>query len=266
VTAGPSSGGPQSSPTRGRLALVTGGIGGIGTQICKRLADQGHRVVATHLAGEREQAEAWQRQRLAEYRSAECRSIDLVECDVASFDDCVRMAEEVRTRAGVVEILVNCAGITRDRTLAKMEPAEWHAVLDTDLDSAFNVTRQFIGGMLDRGFGRIVSISSVNGQKGQFGQTNYSAAKAGLYGFSMALAQEVARKGITVNTVSPGYVNTPMVEAVPADIRQAIIAKVPVGRLADPGEIAWAVGFLVAEESGYITGANLPVNGGLYLG
>jgi acetoacetyl-CoA reductase len=218
-------------------------------------------VVATYLAREREQAEAWQRQRLAE-----CYSIDLVECDVASFDDCVRMAEEVRARAGVVEILVNCAGITRDRTLAKMEPAQWHAVLDTNLDGAFNVTRQFIEGMVERGFGRIVSISSVNGQKGQFGQTNYSSAKAGLFGFSMALAQEVARKGITVNTVSPGYVNTAMVEAVPADIRQAIVAKVPVGRLADPREIAWAVGFLVAEESGYITGANLPVNGGLYLG
>jgi len=139
-------------------------------------------------------------------------------------------------------------------------------VLDTNLDGAFNVTRQFIEGMVERGFGRIVSISSVNGQKGQFGQTNYSSAKAGLFGFSMALAQEVARKGITVNTVSPGYVNTAMVEAVPADIRQAIIAKVPAGRLADPREIAWAVGFLVAEESGYITGANLPVNGGLYLG
>jgi acetoacetyl-CoA reductase len=261
VTAGPPSSGPQGTPPRGRLALVTGGTGGIGTEICRRLADQGHRVIATYLAAERAQAEEWQRQRLEE-----CHSIDLVECDVASFDDCVRMAEEVRTRAGVVEILVNCAGITRDRTLAKMEPAQWHAVLDTNLDGAFNVTRQFIEGMVERGFGRIVSISSVNGQKGQFGQTNYSAAKAGLFGFSMALAQEVARKGITVNTVSPGYVNTAMVEAVPADIRQAIIAKVPVGRLADPREIAWAVGFLVAEESGYITGANLPVNGGLYLG
>jgi acetoacetyl-CoA reductase len=262
MTAGlPSPGGPAGPPPPSRLALVTGGTGGIGTEICKRLADQGHRVIATYVAREREQAEEWQRQRLAE-----CRSLDLVECDVASFDDCVRMAQEVRTRAGEVEILVNGAGITRDRTLAKMEPAQWHAVLDTDLDSAFNVTRQFIEGMVQRGFGRIVSISSVNGQKGQFGQTNYSAAKAGLYGFTMALAQEVARKGVTVNTISPGYVNTAMVEAVPADIRQAIIGKIPVGRLADPREIAWAVAFLVAEESGYITGANLPVNGGLYLG
>lgn len=248
-------------PTPGRLALVTGGTGGIGTEICKRLADQGNRVVATYLSGEREQAEEWQRQRLAE-----CHSIDLVQCDVASFDDCVRMAEEVRRRLGVVEILINCAGITRDRTLAKMEPAQWHAVLDTNLDSAFNVTRQFIDGMVERGFGRIVSISSVNGQKGQFGQTNYSSAKAGLYGFSKALAREVAANGITVNTVSPGYVNTAMVAAVPAEIRQAIIGKVPVGRLAQPAEIAWAVAFLVADESGYITGANLPVNGGLFLG
>lgn len=254
-------GGAQGAQAPSRLALVTGGTGGIGTEICKRLADEGYRVVATYLTREREQAEEWQRQRLTE-----CHSIDLVECDVASFDDCVRMAEEVRTRMGVVEILVNCAGITRDRTLVKMEPAQWHAVLDTNLDSAFNVTRQFVEGMVGRGYGRIVSISSVNGRKGQFGQTNYSSAKAGLYGFSKALAREVAAHGITVNTVSPGYVNTAMVEAVPAEIRQAIIAKVPVGRLAHPREIAWAVAFLVAEESGYITGADLPVNGGLYLG
>lgn len=253
--------GPPRAPAPGRLALVTGGTGGIGTEICKRLADQGRRVVATHLGREREQAEEWQRQRLAE-----CHSIDLVECDVASFDDCVRMAGEVRTRLGAVEILINCAGITRDRTLAKMEPAQWHAVLDTNLDSAFNVTRQFIEGMVEGGFGRIVSISSVNGQKGQFGQTNYSSAKAGLYGFSKALAREVGAHGITVNTVSPGYVNTAMVEAVPAEIRQAIVNKVPVGRLAHPREIAWAVAFLAADESGYITGANLPVNGGLFLG
>ncbi len=254
--------GHSGAPVAGRLALVTGGTGGIGTEICKRLADQGRRVVATYVTREREQAEEWQRQRLAE----DCHSIDLVECDVASYDDCVRMAGEVRTRLGVVEILVNCAGITRDRTLAKMEPVQWHAVLDTNLDSAFNVTRQFIEGMVERGFGRIVSISSVNGQKGQFGQTNYSSAKAGLYGFSKALAREVGAHGITVNTVSPGYVNTAMVEAVPAEIRQAIVNKVPVGRLAHPREIAWAVAFLAADESGYITGANLPVNGGLFLG
>jgi acetoacetyl-CoA reductase len=188
----------------------------------------------------------------------------MVECDVASFESCAEMARQLRSKFGTAEILVNCAGITRDKTLAKMEPAQWDAVIDTNLNSAFNVTRNLIEGMIERRFGRIVSISSVNGEKGQFGQTNYSAAKAGLFGFTRALAQEVASKGITVNTVSPGYVNTSMVGAMKPEVRDAIVAQVPVGRLAEPREIAWAVGFLVAEESGYITGANLPVNGGLY--
>jgi acetoacetyl-CoA reductase len=252
---------PSGSGRESRVALVTGGIGGIGTEICRRLADAGHRVVATHVTAERELAATWQRE-----RCAEGREIELVECDVAAFEDCVRMAAEVRARVGVVEILVNCAGITRDKTLVKMDPTHWRAVLDTNLSGAFNVTRQFIDGMAERGFGRIVSISSVNGQKGQFGQTNYSASKAGLFGFTRALAREVAGNGITVNTVSPGYVDTSMVAAVPAEIRAAIISKIPVGRLAQAHEIAWAVAFLVAEESGYITGANLPVNGGLFMG
>jgi len=251
----------EGGKEQSRIALVTGGIGGIGTEICKRLADAGHRVVAAHVAFERERAGAWQRE-----RCAEGREIELVECDVASFEDCVRMATEVRARTGLVEILVNCAGITRDKTLVKMDPSQWHAVVDTDLNGVFNVTRQFIDGMVERRFGRIVSISSVNGQKGQFGQTNYSASKAGLFGFTRALAREVAENGITVNTVSPGYVDTSMVASVPAEVRDAIIRRIPVGRLARPQEIAWAVAFLTAEESGYITGANLPVNGGLFMG
>jgi len=258
TTAGQSPDGPER---RSRVALVTGGIGGIGTAICKRLADAGHRVVATHVAAERELAARWRGE-----RCTEGREIELVECDVASFEDCVRMAAEVRAKVGVVEILVNCAGITRDKTLVKMDPAQWSAVLDTNLNGAFNVTRQFIDGMAERGFGRIVSISSVNGQKGQFGQTNYSASKAALFGFTKALACEVAEDGITVNTVSPGYVDTNMVASVPVEIRDAIVRKIPVGRLARPEEIAWAVTFLAAEESGYITGANLPVNGGLFMG
>ena len=244
-----------------RLALVTGGTGGIGTEICRQLASVGHRVVATYLAWEWELAQAWRRE-----RGAEGLDIGLVECDVASFESCVTMARLVQTELGAVEILVNCAGITRDKTLAKMEPAQWDAVLDTNLNGAFNVTRQLINGMIERRFGRIVCISSVNGQKGQFGQTNYSAAKAGLYGFTRALAREAAAEGITVNTVSPGYVDTSMVGAMKQEVREAIVKQIPVGRLAEPREIAWAVGFLVAEESGYITGADLPVNGGLFMG
>lgn len=256
MTAGLPSGGPPGTPPRGRLALVTGGTGGIGTEICRRLADQGHRVVATYLAGEREQAEEWQRQRLAE-----CHSIDLVECDVASFADCVRMAQEVRTRAGVVEILVNCAGITRDRTLVKMEPAEWHAVLDTNLDSAFNVTRQFIEGMVERGFGRIVSISSVNGQKGQFGQTNYSAAKAGVAAMTVTWAKELARHRIRVAGIAPGFSNTRMVANIPPKILDRIVATIPLRRLAQPAEIARAALFILKND--YYTGRVLEIDGGL---
>jgi acetoacetyl-CoA reductase len=244
-----------------RLALVTGGTGGIGTEICRRLASAGDRVVATHLARETELAQAWRRE-----RADEGLDVCLAECDVSSFESCEAMAQRVRAAHGTVEILVNGAGITRDKTLAKMEPGQWAAVLDTNLNGAFNVTRQFIDGMIERRFGRIVNISSVNGQKGQFGQTNYSAAKAGLFGFTRALAREVAADGITVNTVSPGYVDTSMVGAIPKDVRDAIVARIPVGRLAEPREIAWAVAFLVAEESAYITGANLPVNGGLFMG
>ncbi len=244
-----------------RVALVTGGTGGIGSEICRTLASAGHRVAATYLAGEADQANAWCRA-----RAAEGYAMTLLECDVASFDSAARMVAQVRDALGPVEILVNCAGITRDKTLAKMDPAQWRAVLDTNLHGVFNVTRQVVEGMAERRFGRIVSISSVNGQRGQFGQTNYSAAKAALFGFSRALAREVAADGITVNTVSPGYVQTPMVDAVPAEIRAQIVSWIPLGRLAQPGEIAWAVGFLVAEESGYITGANLAVNGGLFMG
>jgi|SRR5680860_176025 len=243
-----------------RVALVTGGIGGIGTEICKRLAQGTRTVVAGHLPSEQAQAEQWQ-----SMRRTEGLEIELIDGDVGSFDSSAEMVRHVRERFGEIDILVNCAGITRDKTLRKMEPDHWNAVLTTNLDSVFNVTRQVVESMMAQGFGRIINISSVNGQKGMFGQTNYSAAKAGVHGFSMALAQEVASKGVTVNTVSPGYVETRMTAAVPEDIRNTIVAGIPLGRMAKPAEIAHAVAFLSLDESGYITGINLPVNGGMYM-
>lgn len=243
-----------------RVILVTGGIGGLGTAICRRFAGEGHLVIATHIAAERDAALAWQR----EHRKSGLE-IELVELDVTNFDACARTAQDLTERFGPVEVLVNGAGITRDGTLVKMDPSAWHAVLDTNLDSVFNVTRHFVDGMVRKGFGRVINISSVNGQKGQFGQTNYSAAKAGMTGFTKALARELAEFGITVNSISPGYVGTKMVMAVPENVREQIVAKVPVGRLATPEEIADAIGFLASESSGYITGSDLSVNGGLFM-
>jgi len=185
--------------------------------------------------------------------------------DVSDFDNCRHLVERVEQQHGSVDILVNAAGITRDASLRKMTPQQWHELMRVNLDGVFNMCRHVVEGMVARGFGRIVNISSVNGQTGQFGQTNYSAAKAGVHGFSMALARETARKGVTVNTVSPGYCDTPMVAAVPAEIRAQIIADIPVGRLGLPSDIARAVAFLTADDAGYITGANLPVNGGYFM-
>ena len=243
-----------------KIALVTGGTGGIGTEICRELCDRGRQVIAGYLPEDEEAARQWQAQLLAE----DCQ-VDIVAGDVASYESCQAMVEQVEDRFGPIEILVNCAGITRDRTLRKMEENHWRAVISTNLDSVFNVTRHVVDGMIERRFGRVVNISSVNGQKGQFGQTNYSAAKAGIHGFTMALAQEVARKGVTVNTISPGYVETTMTSAVPEEIRDQIVATIPIGRMAAPEEIAHAVGFLCDDETTYITGANIPVNGGLYM-
>jgi acetoacetyl-CoA reductase len=232
-----------------RVALVTGGIGGIGTAICARLAKDGCTVVANHHPSEAAAAEAWKAE-----RAAEGVTVDTIAADVSSYEDSARM-----------DILVNCAGITRDKTFKKMEEAQWQAVINVNLNSVFNCTRPVWEGMLERGFGRIVNISSVNGQRGQFGQANYSAAKAGMHGFTMALAQEGAAKGITVNTVSPGYVETAMTLAMDDSVRNAIISGVPMRRMGTPAEIAAAVAFLVAEENGYVTGVNLPVNGGLFM-
>lgn len=243
-----------------RVALVTGGVGGIGTAICRRLAMDGCRVVANHHPSEQEAADAW---RAA--RAAEGLEIDTVAGDVASFEDSARMVGEVTDRYGAVDVLVNCAGITRDKSFKKMEREHWEAVIAVNLGSVFNVTRQVWEGMLERGFGRVINISSVNGQRGQFGQANYAAAKAGMHGVTMTLAQEGAAKGVTVNTVSPGYVETAMTLAMRDDVREAIVAGIPMRRMGSPDEIAAAVAFLAAEENGYITGADLPVNGGLFM-
>ncbi len=243
-----------------RVALVTGGIGGIGTAICNRLAKDGCTVIANHHPSEAAAAETWKAE-----RAAEGVSVDTIAADVASFEDSARMISEITAKHGPVDILVNCAGITRDKTFKKMEPAQWEAVINVNLNSVFNATRPVWEGMLERGWGRIVNISSVNGQRGQFGQANYSAAKAGMHGFTMALAQEGAAKGVTVNTVSPGYVETAMTLAMDENVRNAIIGTVPMRRMGLPAEIASAVAFLAADENGYVTGANLPVNGGLFM-
>jgi acetoacetyl-CoA reductase len=243
-----------------RIALVTGGIGGIGSEICTRLATDGATVIANHIPQETAQAEAWKAERVAAGLN-----VDIAVGDVSSFDDCARMVAEITAKHGPIDILVNCAGITKDGTFKKMAPAQWNAVIGVNLNSVFNVTRQVWEGMLDRGYGRIVNISSVNGQRGQFGQTNYSAAKAGMHGFTMALAQEGAAKGITVNTLSPGYVDTPMTLAMDEKVRNSIISGIPMRRMAQPAEIASAVAFLVSDANGYVTGSNLQVNGGLFM-
>ena len=245
-----------------KIALVTGGIGELGRSICERLTQQGCRVAALDIAltTNGEDGRSWQA-RLAR----EGREILLIAGDVTDFDSCTQAVAHARCEIGSVDILVNCAGITRDASLKKLDKNEWDAVLATNLDSVFNVTKQVIHGMTQRGFGRIVNISSLNGVKGQFGQTNYSAAKAGMHGFTMALAREVARKGVTVNTVSPGYMNTKMVEAVPREILDRIVEEIPVGRLGDTREIAALVGFLCSDDAAFITGANYSINGGHHM-
>ncbi len=239
-----------------KVALVTGGTGGIGTAVCKRLAADGFKVISTYFEPE-EQAKAW--------AEAQDFDVELYHCDVADYDSCVAMKEQILADHGQVDVIVNNAGITRDSKFTRMTAAQWKAVIATNLDSLFNVCHQFVEGMTERGFGRIVNISSVNGQKGQAGQTNYSAAKAGAHGFSMALAQEVVRKGVTVNTVSPGYIGTEMVTAIREDILNSIIATVPMKRLGKPEEIAATVAFLVSEDAAFITGANIAANGGLHM-
>lgn len=242
----------------GKVAVVTGGTGGIGTAICKQLADSGAKVATNYRSGDK--ARQWNKE-----LKDEGYDFILVGADVTQFEACKTLVEKVEEHLGPIDILVNNAGITKDTTFRKMTPEQWHDVLTTNLDSLFNVTRQVLPGMLERGRGRIINISSVNGQKGQIGQTNYSAAKAGMHGFTMALAQEVARKGITVNTISPGYIGTEMVMKVPDDVRNKIIAEIPVGRLGTPEEVAYVVDFLAADQAAFITGANIACNGGQHM-
>ncbi|MGH8650735.1 MAG: acetoacetyl-CoA reductase [Gammaproteobacteria bacterium] len=241
----------------GRVALVTGGTGGIGAAICLQLAASCAKV-ATNYRNE-EKAQKWLAETKAIYGFKTYR------VDVTDFDACQRLVERIEKDLGPIDILVNNAGVTKDATLRKMGKEQWDTVLRINLDSVFNVTRQVIQGMMDRGYGRIVNISSINGQKGQIGQSNYAASKAGMHGFTMSLAQEVARKGVTVNTVSPGYIATDMVMAVPEEIRNQIIAQIPVGRLGTPEEVAYLVDFLVSDQAAFITGADFAQNGGQHM-
>lgn len=243
-----------------RIALVTGGIGGIGSAICIELAGKGFKVVAGYYPAEKDLAEAWQQKQ----RDAGLE-FEIASGDVASYESSLEMVQDIAARVGPIDVLINCAGITRDKSFRKMQPDQWRAVISTNLDSIFNVTHQVVDGMVERGWGRIVNISSVNGQRGQFGQTNYSAAKAGTHGFTMALAQEVARKGVTVNTVSPGYIATEMTDKMADEVRNAIVAQVPMARLGTPAEVAYLVGVFCDDRAAYITGANYELNGGLFM-
>jgi acetoacetyl-CoA reductase len=237
-----------------RVAFVTGGTRGIGRAICERLKSDGMKVAAGY-SGNEEAALACARE----------LGVMVVKGNVGSFEDCDRAVRAVEAELGPVDVLVNNAGITRDGVFHKMSPAQWSEVIRVNMDSVFNMTRQVIEGMREREWGRIVNISSINGQKGQMGQTNYAAAKAGMIGFTKALALENARKGVTVNCICPGYIDTEMVQAVPETVLASIIAQIPVGRLGRGEEIADMVAFLSGEHAGFVTGSTLSLNGGQYM-
>ena len=237
-----------------RVAVVTGGTRGIGEAISVALKEAGYSVVASYAGNDKAAADF-----------TETTGIPVKKFDVGDFEACQAAVREIEAEVGPVEILVNNAGITRDGTMHRMSHDNWQAVIDTNLGSCFNMSRAVIDGMRNRGFGRIVNIGSINGQAGQYGQVNYAAAKSGIHGFTKALAQEGAAKGITVNAIAPGYINTDMVRAVPENVLEKIIAKIPVGRLGEADEIARAVLFLVADEGGFITGSTLSINGGQHM-
>ena len=243
-----------------RVALVTGGMGGLGEAICIKLAALGYKVVTTYSPGNTKAAE-W-----LDTMNKQGYGFRAYPCDVADWDSSANCVAKVTAEVGAIDVLVNNAGITRDMTFKKMDKAAWEAVMKTNLDSCFNMTKQVCDGMVDRNWGRIINISSVNGQKGAFGQVNYSAAKAGMHGFSKALALEVARKNVTVNTISPGYIGTKMVTAIPKDILDSkILPQIPVGRLGKPEEVAGLIIYLASEEAAFVTGANIAINGGQHM-
>ena len=249
-----------SGNANGRVALITGGMGGLGETIATKMVDAGYKVVVTYSPGNTKHKE-W-------VAGMKDNGYDIlaVQCDVADIDSCTRAVGDVQSKMGAIDILVNNAGITRDMTFKKMDKVNWDAVMRTNLDSLFNMSKQVVDGMVERNWGRVINVSSVNGSKGAFGQTNYSAAKAGMNGFTKALALEIARKGVTVNTISPGYIGTKMVMAIPKDVLDSkIVPQIPMGRLGKPEEVAGLVAYLASDEAAFLTGANIAINGGQHM-
>jgi len=243
-----------------RNVLITGGMGGLGESISLKMADAGYQVIVTYSPGNTKAAD-W----LASMK-AQGYGFKAFQCDVAEFGSCAEAVGKIHSDVGPVDVLVNNAGITRDMTFKKMTKADWDIVMKTNLDSVFNMTKQVLDGMVDRGWGRIINVASVNGQKGAFGQTNYSAAKAGMHGFTKALALAVAKKGVTVNTISPGYIGTRMVTAIPENmLNEKILPQIPVGRLGKPEEVAGLIIYLASDEAAFVTGANISINGGQHM-
>jgi acetoacetyl-CoA reductase len=243
-----------------RIALVTGGMGGLGEAICMKLARMGIKVVVTYSPGNTKYKDWLKEMGDRDYH------FSAYPCDVADFESCQKCIDQIQKEVGPIDILINNAGITRDMTFKKMTKPDWDAVMHTNLDSVFNVTKPVVDGMVERGWGRVINVSSVNGQKGAFGQTNYSAAKAGMHGFTKALAYEVARKGVTVNTISPGYIGTKMVLAIPKDVLDSkILPQIPLGRLGKPEEVAGLCAYLASDEAAFVTGANIAINGGQHM-
>jgi acetoacetyl-CoA reductase len=248
-----------------KVALVTGGTGGLGTAICEQLYKDGYTVVANYR--EFTKAMKW-REEAKKWRESELKmgiDVHIVEGDVSNYKSCSEMIKQINEDVGPVDVLVNNAGITRDSQLSKMTPEQWIDVINTNLNSVFTCSRLVIESMIAKQWGRIICISSVNGQKGQFGQTNYSAAKSAMYGFAKSLAMEVAKKGITVNCISPGYIDTAMTLAIKQEIRDKIVAQIPMGRFGHPNEIAKLVSYLASDDASYMTGANVAINGGLHM-